>query len=107
MKLIVFLPIIIFFAIFGLLILGFILLVLKIVKGTAQSSWKGEVIDKSHNTKRDSDYHNRVSNYYTLVVSTEEGVTRNIAVSREMYDSCNVGDKLEKPKGKLNPIKIS
>jgi hypothetical protein len=106
MKLIVFMPIIIFFAIFGLLVLAFIAFVLKIMKKTAESSWKGEVIDKSSHVKRGMG-DERDETFLTLVVTTDEGLTRNIAVSRQMYDSCNVGDKLEKPKGKLNPIKVS
>ena len=105
MKLVVFLPMIIFMAVFLLLIIGFIVLILKVVFKTKNSSWKGEVIDKLYNTKEDMDS-DRKSSFYTLVVKTDEGLTRKIAVSREMYDSCKVGDKVEKPLGKLNPVKV-
>ena len=105
MKLVVFMPIIIFMVVFLILIAGFIFLVLKIVLKTRNSSWKGEVIDKSFNTKRDMDS-NRKSSFYTLVVKTDEGLTRKIAVNQAMYNSCEVGDKLEKPLGKLNPVKV-
>jgi hypothetical protein len=102
MKLLVFLPIIIFFTFFGLLVAGFLLLVLKIVKKTATSSWTGEVTDKLYNTDKED---NKVSQFFTLVVKTDEGLTRKIAVSQSLYDSCQVGDKLVKPKGALNPQK--
>ena len=104
MKIFVFLPIILFFLVFGVLIFGFLFLVLKIMKKTKESYWKGKVVDKEHNTKREDDH--KVSHFYTLKVETNEGLTRNIAVSKELYDVCNTGDELEKPLGKLNPVKL-
>ena len=96
-----------FIVIFGLLVGGFLFIVAKMISKTKKSSWKGEVTDKLYNAKRDSfEDSNRVSQYYTLVVKTDEGLTRKIAVTKAMYDSCKVGDKLEKPKGALNPVKV-
>lgn len=88
------------------------LLILKIVKKTKASEWEGEVIDKLYKTKEEIDEESiiknkkTVSHFYTLVVKTNEGLTRKIAVTKEMYDSCQVGDKLVKPKGALNPKKV-
>jgi hypothetical protein len=90
-----------------LLIGGFLFIVYKIIVKTRASAWKGTVTDKLYNTKRDdNDNPHHVSQFYTLVVKTDEGLTRKIAVTKTMYDSCNVGDKLDKPKGALNPVKV-
>lgn len=104
MQIMVFLPMILFMLVFGVLIAGFLLLVFKIMIKTKNSYWKGKIVDKLYNTKREDD---KVSEYYTLVVETNDGPTRKVAVSKQMYATCNVGDTLEKPKGKLNPIKIA
>jgi hypothetical protein len=95
-----------FVIIFGLLVGGFLFFVGKMIVKTKKSSWKGVIVDKLYNEKRDSfeDSHH-VSQYYTLVVKMDEGQTRKIAVAKSMYDSCKVGDKLVKPKGALNPTK--
>lgn len=85
---------------------GFFLLILKIVNKTKNSYWKGKVTDKLLKNVREDMDDNNTTPYYTLVVTTEDGLTRKIAVRKEMYDSTNVGDTLEKPKGKLNPVKI-
>ncbi len=107
MQLIIFTPIIIFWGIFIFLIVGFLLLILKIVNKTKNSYWKGEVTDKLFNSARGSfEDSKKISNYYTLVVKTNEGLTRKIAVGKDMYNSVEVGDTLEKPLGKLNPVKI-
>lgn len=87
------------------------LLVLKLIRKTRASEWKGEIVDKLYKTKEERDEGSvvknkkRVSHFYILVVRTDEGLTRKIAVGKEMYDKCQVGDKLVKPKGALNPVK--
>lgn len=103
---------ILFFLLFFVVPVGLVgLLILKIVKKTRASQWKGEVIDKLYNTKEEIDEGSiiknkkKVSSFYTLVVKTDEGLTRKVAVTKEMYDSCQIGDRLIKPKGALNPIK--
>ena len=47
-KYVVFGPIIIFFGIFALLIIGFFVLVAKLVLKARGDAWIGEVIDKNH-----------------------------------------------------------
>jgi hypothetical protein len=106
MQLIVFMPMLIFLAFFGLLVGGFLLLILKIVNQTKNSYWKGNVTDKLYNAVEEDSDNNSKTPFYTIVVKTGEGLTRKIAVRKEMYDSVKVGDVLEKPKGKLNPVKV-
>jgi hypothetical protein len=103
-KIIVLLPIIIFFGFFGLLVLAFLLVLLKIILKTKKSEWHGEVIDKIYETRREDV--KKFSHFYTLVVKTSDGQIRKVAVTKEMFDSCQIGDKLVKPKGFLNPRKV-
>jgi len=105
-KMIIFLPIILFFGFFGFLIFGFLFIVMKLVLKSKNSSWKGEVIDKKHKEIRDSDDHNKMNHFYYLVVKTEEGKEMKVGLSHELWDKFVIGDKLEKPKGKLFPEKM-
>jgi len=105
-KLFVFLPIILFFGFFALLIFGFLGFVFKLVKKSKDSAWKGVVIDKKHNQVRDDEYRNKFNHFYYLVVKTDQGKEMKVGLSQQFYDKFKVGDKLEKPKGKLFPQKI-
>jgi len=105
----VFAPIIIFFVIFGVLIFAFIAFILKIVGKTKKDYWIGTVQDKKYFEKKDHEIGERLGrteHFYTLVVKTDDGKTRNIAVSSEMYKQCQPGDRLEKKVGDLNPKKV-
>jgi len=104
-KYVVFGPIIIFFAFFGLLILGFFLLVFKLVFKAKGQEWTGEVIDKSDVIHEDMDS-NIPSHVLSLKVQLENGETHSIAVSRKFFNEVKVGDKLKKDKGSLLPKKI-
>lgn len=104
-KTIVFLPIILFFAVFALLAGGFLLLVFKLVMKSKNSFWTGEVIDKVHNQKEDYDSH-RMQHFYYLVVRTGEGKEMKVGLSQQLWDGFNTGDKIKKDKGKLFPEKI-
>jgi hypothetical protein len=104
-KIIIFLPIVIFFGVFALLAGGFLLLVFKLVMKSKNSSWTGEVIDKVHNQKKDSDSH-RMENFYYLVVMTDLGKEMKVGLSGPMWEQFNKGDKIKKEKGKLFPEKI-
>jgi hypothetical protein len=105
-KYIVFGPIIIFFGFFGLLILGFFMLVGKLVLKSKNDSWVGEVIDKSDFIK-DKDDSNLKEHILSLKVQMENGETHSIPASRDFYNEIKVGDKLKKDKGSLWPKKIS
>lgn len=101
----IFLPMIIFMVVFFLLVGGFIYLIVRMAVKTKNSYWKGKVIEKFHNVAEDVDDNERT--FYTLVVKTDENLTRKVAVAKELFDACKVGDTLEKPKGKLNPVRVS
>ncbi|MEO0096387.1 MAG: hypothetical protein ABIL66_10935 [candidate division WOR-3 bacterium] len=105
------LPIIILL-VFLIPIIGIFLIILIIgLKRTKASEWHGVVVDKIYATKEKERKGSLImgkrkfSHFYTLVVKTDDGVTKNIAVTKEMYDSCAIGDKLVKRKGALNPVK--
>lgn len=92
--------------IFLLPFIAFIAFVIKLIVKGKNEAWKGEVIDKNHNTKRDSDRHNKIEHFYSLKVKMTDGKERNIAVSGDFWRSCEVGDTIEKPKGALYPTKV-
>ena len=81
------------------------MLVFKLILKSKSSYWKGEVIDKVHNTKREE--HNKIEHFYYLVVKTDERDDMKVGLSAEMYNSFQVGDIIEKPKGKLLPQKVN
>lgn len=105
-KYIVFGPIVIFFGFFGLLILGFFLLVGKLVMKSKNDSWVGEVIDKSDFVK-DKDDSNLKEHILSLKVQMENGETHSIPASRAFFNEIKIGDKLKKEKGSLWPKKIT
>jgi len=105
-KWIVFGPMIIFFVFFGLLVLGFLLLLGKLFfQGKAQT-WVGEVIDKGHNVKDKYDGPGE-EHFYHLKVQLENGEIHNIPATVQFYNEIKVGDKLKKEKGALWPKKIT
>jgi len=105
-KAIIFGPIIIFFVIFASLVIGFLVVVVKLVSKGKKLAWKGTLIDKMHKTKDEYDS-NRVNHFYTLVFKTEEGKDIKVGVSKEMFDDYNIGDKAEKKSGEFWQKKIS
>ncbi len=104
-KTIVFLPIIIFFSIFTVLIFLFIGLVLKLLKKQRDSYWIGEIIDKKHTESRDFDTNDLVDTYY-MVVKCDDGKERKAGLSSSSFNDFQVGDRVEKKKGDLHPKKI-
>jgi len=90
--------------IFLLPFIAFIALIIKLITKSKNEGWKGTVINKLHNTKRDDD--NRLEHTYTLTVNMTTGQERHIAVSSEFWNTCKVGDIIEKPKGTLFPKKV-
>jgi hypothetical protein len=105
-KYVVFGPIVIFFGIFFLLIIGFILFVVKLIFKSKNASWQGKVVDKKHNTRRDYDS-NRIEHFYVVVVETTDGKTMKLGLAKQKYDEFKIGDKIKKEKGKLFPEKTS
>jgi hypothetical protein len=81
-----------------------ILFIIKLVLKGKNEGWRGTVIDKIYKERRDDD--NRMEHFYTLKIKTDDAKERNIAVSPIFYEECKIGDTIEKPKGKLYPVKV-
>ena len=105
-KTIIFLPIIIFFGFFGLLILGFFLLVFKLIKKGKASAWEGELVDKTHFQRRDFDNSKKINHFFTLVFKTKEAKQIKVGVSQGEYDQWQIGNKGEKRKEELRVRKV-
>ena len=88
------------------IVVAFFFILRMFLKGKAEG-WKGKVIDKAHNTKRDDEYKHKIDHFYSLRVHMENGQDHNVAVSGEFWRSCEVGDVIEKPKGALFPKKVT
>lgn len=78
--------------------------IIKLVKKSKKSSWSGKVIDKKHNVTEDMD-DNTVESYYVVVKMDGGGRDRNIGMSKQLWETFKVGDKIKKPAGKLLPEK--
>lgn len=112
-------PLIIFLLFFVIPAAAFFLLIRKGVKRVKASEWRGEIVDKIFATKEEKRFVNKLEEakghlgkteshtqvFYTLVVKGDDGLTRKVAVTKEFYDECQIGDRLVKPKGALNPRK--
>lgn len=93
------------FLLFFVLPIGlFALLILKVIKNSKNDAWTGEVTDKV--IKEKDDDNGIARQYYSLVVKTDAGQIRKLAVTSGDYNNWKVGDKVEKIKGELNPHKI-
>jgi len=104
-KIIVFLPIIIFFGIFAILVVAFLGFVVKLVLKAKNSYWIGKVIDKKFVNAEDVD--GNAQTLYHVVVQPDDGSREmKVALSRQMYDGFEIGDRIEKPKGALYPKKV-
>ena len=106
MKFLFFLPIIGFFAFFGLLVLGFLIFVFKLVKKGKDSAWIGKLVDKKY-AEKDKEDSNLKEHFYTLVFETKEGKTVKVGTSLKVYNEYKIGDRAEKKKGELWPKKLS
>jgi len=89
------------------LIGGFLGFVLKLIMKSKNEEWSGEVVDKKHNTSRDFDDERKINHFYYLVVKMATGRDRKIGLSQQMWDKFEIGDRINKPKGKLYPEKIN
>lgn len=104
-KAVVFGPIIIFFAIFGILIVGFLGFVMKLAIKGKKSAWKGILIDKLH--KQREDFDDGIEDIYILVFKIESGREIKVPTSKQMWDSYKIGDKAEKKSGEFLFKKIA
>jgi hypothetical protein len=104
-KLLIFIPIIIFFSIFAVLVIGFLALVISLVNKGRKSAWIGILTDKMFKTRDEYDS-NKVNHFYTLVFKIGDGKEIKVGTSKEMFDSFNIGDRAEKKSGEFWPKKI-
>jgi len=104
-KVVVFGPIILFFVFFGLIIVGFLGLVAKLLIKAKNSSWEGEVIDKKH--KVIDDFDEGKQDRYIVVFQTKEGKKLNVEASHSIWESYKIGDKAIKKSGTLWPEKVN
>ncbi|NMC35477.1 hypothetical protein GYA49_00360 [Candidatus Beckwithbacteria bacterium] len=104
-KAVVFGPIVIFFGVFLLLIIGFLAFVVKLLLKAKASAWVGEVVEKKH--KVIDDFDEGEQHRFIVVFKTTEGKTLNVEVSHDIWEDYKVGDKAEKKAGTLWPEKLS
>jgi len=104
-KTIIFTPLIIFFAVFALLIFLFFRFIIKLIIKSKNEDWYGEVVDKKINEIENDDT-GITRDYCYLVVRMDTGKERKIGLSRQLWEKFQIGNKLHKPKGKLFPEKI-
>jgi len=104
-KKIIFLPMIFFGVIFLVLIIGFLGLVIKLIKRGRDSAWSGELVEKKYFEGEDMDTDLK-KDYFTLIFKTKEGKQVKVGVDKKTYDSYKVGDKAEKIKGEFHPRKL-
>ena len=103
-KTVVFGPMIIFMAVFGLMIFLFVGIILKLVFKAKNEFWQGTISEKNSNSVEDSDTETTLT-YYYIVVKENDGKERKVALSEKLWRQFEVGQKIIKPKGKLWPEK--
>lgn len=90
---------------FTILIVGFLLLVVKLIKKQKDSYWIGVIIDKKITQHEDFDSHRTETNHMILV-RTDAGKEVKAGLSGQMYQNLNIGDRVEKKVGQLYPVKV-
>lgn len=104
-KTVVTAPVIFFFVVFGILVFGFIAFIVKLVLKAKNDEWSGEVIDKKVTEVEDFDT-NIKHDYFYIKVKTNQSKEKNVSVSEKLWNSFEIGDKVNKPKGKFYPEKV-
>jgi len=103
-KTAVFGPLVIFFLFFLFIIIIFLTIVIKLVLRGRSSAWTGVLVDKKFAVGQDSD--DNPVNCYTLIFKTNLDKQVKVAVTKNIYDDYNIGDKAEKISGKFHINKI-
>jgi len=105
-KYVVFGPLVIFFAVFGLMIVLFLATIFRLIGKAKKSAWRGVVIDKKA-VEIVNDEGPGTTTYYSLVVKTDEGKEIKVGVSGMDFEKTyQIGDRLEKKSGELRPHKV-
>jgi hypothetical protein len=103
-KYVVFGPIILFFGFFLLLIIGFLGFVIRLMFRAKNAAWTGEVINKKINEVEDDN--GRKEQHFVYQVRMDNGQTHYYPATAGFYKELQIGDRLEKKKGEMHPIKI-
>lgn len=96
----------VFFVLFVLIVIVLpISFILKLIMKSKKSSWSGVVLDKKHNSTTDID-DNTTESYYLVVKMDDGSRNKNIGLPPQLWEAFKIGDKINKPSGKLLPEKI-
>ena len=94
----------------GLAFVAFIIVVIVVLsrlsrKRTRGKYWVGKVTDKriSKSTDEDGD---TTTTHWLLITMDGENKPKKFSVSGAVFNEFNVGDKIEKKLGELNPSKV-
>ncbi len=69
------------------------------------ASWRATVADKKHIERRDSG-NGKVEEYYSIIFKMADGTLIRQGVSKEVFDSFNIGDQAEKKNISDIPAKV-
>ncbi len=84
----------------------FVILVVVLIKKQKKDSYTGVVEDKMVRTSSDFDT-NVETDYYTIVIKTDDGRSLKVGLSKQEFDGYEKGDRVKKDVGKLKPVKIA
>ncbi len=88
-------------------IIGVIILLVRYShKKTRSKYWSGKVTDKKQSTSTDDDGY-KSTNYYLIVAIDGAQKQKTINVKLELFNTIDIGDKIEKKLGELHPSKMS
>lgn len=83
-----------------------IFLIIKLTNKQKQTAWKGSIIDKKYVRREDPTHENHQEDIYSIVYRTDEGQQVTLGVSGPYFDQFKIGDRVEKRKDELLPVKI-
>jgi hypothetical protein len=93
---------------FLLPIIAVAILFIVLIRRGKKQTYSGTIVEKIYREKKENDdgFH-RVSHLYTIKVKID-GVEKvhAIAISKDLYDQFNEGDRIEKKSGESWPYKI-
>ena len=94
---------------FLLPIIAVAILIFILYRRGKKQAYSGTIVEKIHNTKTEDDGpRHKVSHLYSVKVKIDAtGEVHAIALSREMYDQFQEGDRIEKKSGESWPHKVS
>jgi hypothetical protein len=94
---------------FLLPIIAVIVLIIVLYRRGKKQAYTGTIVDKIYRTKEeDDDGRHHIDHLYSIKVKVDgQERPHAIAVSKEMYDQFQIGDRIEKKSGESWPHKIN